>query len=264
MTTSTDVLDHSAVETSSNRTSGRRVAPRSSLPSGRAVVGGLLVALAALGTFIAYRDATEGPTTLFVVAAGDVDPGARLGPSDLRLESMQLPHGVDASAFPSIDELDGAVALAPIRAGELVQAGAIVPPGAGESESSPPSSEFSFAVERTRALNGALNRGERIDVLATYGSGDTARTHVVARNALVTDINNEVSDTIGSASTVTVTLALPSPNEVLEAAHATQVAQITLVRATKSAPETDEQLDVFAGPDGVVSDPDPNAGTGAP
>ena len=127
------------------------------------------------------------------------------------------------------------VALAPIRAGELVQASAVVLPGAGEDGASPAAREFSFAVDRTRALNGTLNRGERVDLLATYGSGEAARTHVMVRDALVVEIDNESDDTIGAAATITMSLALPTADDVLEAAHATQVGAITVVRTTKAA-----------------------------
>src|SRR5687768_720166 len=51
---------------------GRAVRRRSALPTGRAVVGGFLVALAALGIFAAYSSATAGPTTSYVVARRDL------------------------------------------------------------------------------------------------------------------------------------------------------------------------------------------------
>jgi Flp pilus assembly protein CpaB len=243
MTPSIDLHDQPTLDAARPALPDRRVTPRTSLPSARAVVGGLLVAVAALGTFVAYRAATGAPSTSFVVAASDIDPGTRVGPGVLRLETMRLPDSVGRGAFTDVASLEGAVALAPLREGELVQASAVVPAGAGTE----PSREFSFAVERTRALDGQLNRGERVDVLATYGSGDTARTHVVVRAALVTDVDNESGQTIGSATTVTVTLALTSPDDVLEAAHASQVAEVTLVRATKAGDDAGE-LDVYAGP----------------
>lgn len=244
MSSSTTLLEPEIADGADGVPAARRIQPRASLPSTRAVVGGLLVALAALGTFVAHRAATAAPTTAFVVAAADVAPGERLDPSRLRLEAMALPEGVGAGAFRSPDELDGAVAIAPLRAGELVQASAVLL----ESAASPPASELSFAVERTRALDGTLNRGERVDVLATYGTGDTAATHVVVADALITDIDNERRDAIGEASTITVILALPSPDDVLEAAHATQVAEITLVRTTK-APDAEATTDVYRGPE---------------
>ena len=94
---------------------------------------------------------------------------------------------------------------------------------------------------------------------STSGTGDTARTHVVVRAALVTDIDNESGQTIGSTSTVTVTLALTSPDDVLEAAHASQVAAVTLVRATKASGEASPR-DVYAGPDATGAPADPDAG----
>lgn len=257
----TDVLDHPVVPSSSGTTGtsepDRRVVPRASLPSGRAVLGGLLVALAALGTFLAYQGANGPPTTRYAVAVADLDPGTRLGADDIRLEPLDLPPDLAAGAFDDPAALDGAVTVAPVRAGELIQGSAVVPPGAGESAASPPAHEFSFAVDRTRAVNGSLNRGERIDLLATYGTGESARTHVVVRDALVVDIDNEASPTIGSAATITVTVALPSRDVVLEAAHAAQVAELTLVRATKGGADADEGASSFAGPGGSDAPPEP-------
>jgi Flp pilus assembly protein CpaB len=228
----------------------RTLARRTALPGGRAVVGGLLVAVAALGVYTAHRQGSAGPTTTYLVAAVDLDAGARLRAADLRPEPMQLPDTVSDGTFSTAADLDGAVTLAPLRAGELLQRSAVIPPGVGDTADAPPVSEFSFALERTRAVNGALNRGERVDLLATYGTSDTARTHVVVRDALVTDIDNDAGDTIGSASTVTVTLSLPSRDDVLEAAHATQVAEVTLVRATRAGrDDPSSSLEMFGGPD---------------
>jgi Flp pilus assembly protein CpaB len=235
MPTPTDVLAQQPATTPSNGSAPPVLRPRRRLPSGRAVVGALLIAAAALGSLLAYQGASSTPSTTYVVATTDIDPGERVTAETLRVEAIDLPDEVAGGAFVDASLLDGAVALAPIRAGELLQASALVLPGAGEDGTSPAVREFSFAVERTRALNGALSRGERVDLLATYGSGETARTHVIVRDALVVEIDNESEDTIGAAATITMSLAFPDPNDVLEAAHATQVGAVTVVRTTKAA-----------------------------
>jgi Flp pilus assembly protein CpaB len=238
MPTPTNVLAQQTAPTPPNGSAPPVIRPRRGLPSGRAVVGALLITAAALGTLLAYQGASTTPTTTYVVAAADLDPGERVSLDALRDEAIDLPESTRAGAFTDPSLLDGAVALAPIRAGELVQASAVVLPGAGEDAASPGAREFSFAVDRTRALNGTLNRGERVDLLATYGSGETARTHVIVRDALVVEIDNDSDDTIGAAATITMSLALPTSDDVLEAAHATQVGAITVVRTTKAADDS--------------------------
>src|SRR5438132_1082243 len=56
---------------------------RRALPSGRAVAGGLLVALALIGIYAAYTGATAPPRRSYVVAAHDIAVGSRLEPKDL-------------------------------------------------------------------------------------------------------------------------------------------------------------------------------------
>ena len=204
----------------------RTVRPRRGLPGGRAVLGGLLVTVAAVGTFAAYGDATAGPTTSYAVAAADLPAGHRIGPDDVSLRAMDLPSAVADRAFTSPDALAGAVALAPLAEGELVQAGALLPPGAGTE----PAAELSFAVPADRAVNGTLRPGERVDVLATYGTGAAAETVVVVRSALLLG-NDEGQEAIG-ASTRVLTVALDDPDDVLALTHATRAGEVTVVRAT--------------------------------
>ena len=121
----------------------------------------------------------------------------------------------------------GAVALAPIGEGELVQRSAVLTGGPSE-----PTREFSFPIDRDRALNGDLRSGERVDVLATYGSGTDAATTVLARDANVIRSADAKSGTLGSSGKLIITLALASADQLLDAAHAAQVASITVVRST--------------------------------
>ncbi len=69
---------------------GPTVRPRRGLPSGRAVVGGFLVALAAIGVFAAYTSATAEPVTEYVVAARDLTPGEQLTSGDVELVAIDL------------------------------------------------------------------------------------------------------------------------------------------------------------------------------
>ncbi|HEX2851399.1 MAG TPA: SAF domain-containing protein [Acidimicrobiales bacterium] len=141
----------------------RTVRRRQSLPSGRAVIGGFLVAAAALGIYVAWARATAGPTARYVVAARDLAVGSHIAAGDLALVPMDLPPRVAArAAFRDPARLVGATVVGPIHADELVQAGDVVRGGAG-----PDALEISFGVDASRALAGHLAEGETVDVDAT-------------------------------------------------------------------------------------------------
>ncbi|HEX9993902.1 MAG TPA: SAF domain-containing protein [Acidimicrobiales bacterium] len=222
----------------------RTIRGRRALPGGRAVLGGLLVAVAAVGTFAAYGNATAGPSTSYAVATADLPAGHRVEPADLELRRMDLPASVAGRAFTSADAVVGAVTLAPLAAGELVQAGALVPPGGAPA----PAAELSFAVPVDRAVNGTLRPGERVDVLATYGTGGAAHTMVVVRGALLL-ADDEGEQAIG-ASTRVLTLALEDPDDVVRVTHAVRAGEVTVVRATTASGATGTIDDYRPGEDG--------------
>ena len=181
------------------------------------------------------------------MAANDLPIGHRLTAADLRVQAGATPrrHRRRAS-FDSVAGAVGGVTLAPLRAGDIVQRSAVLAPatpaatGAGSSRS--PS-------ERERVLDGALQPGEHVDVLATYGSGDGAFTNVVARDVALVDIDaGAKSAAIGSSTKLTFTVALSDADDVLRLAHATQVAPITLVRTSGSSATGSGGLDTVHSP----------------
>jgi Flp pilus assembly protein CpaB len=208
---------------------GRRTArSRPGLPSGRAVVGGLLVTVAALVVFAAYAGATTGPTRTAMTVRADLPAGHRLSSDDLERVAVDLPPRTTSATFDDIDALVGAVTLAPLSAGDLVQRSAILPGG----EAGTPRHEFSFPVERERAVNGSLRAGESVDILATFGSGPDAYTVVLARPATVVAVQDGGRGGLSSGAGLVLTVGLGSAEQVLDVAHASQVAALTVVRST--------------------------------
>jgi Flp pilus assembly protein CpaB len=185
------------------------------------VVGGFLVAAALVGLFAAYARVEAGPSQSYVVARHPLAAGTRLHASDLGLEPMNLPAGVRARAFGRIAELLGTTLLSPLEKGELIQASSVAatPPGGAARV-------VSFPVDRGRL--GRLKQGERVDVVATYGTGTDAYTAVVLREALVTEIDRAGSSLGDSGSTV-LTVAVDDPADELAMAHALQLAKLTVV-----------------------------------
>jgi len=205
----------------------RSVRRRTSLPGGRAVVGGFLVALSALGIYGAYTQAAAGPTTSFVVARRDVAIGARLTTDDLRLEVMELPDTLaNGSAFKSVATLVGATTVGPVRKGDLVQASDVVEKRSGTAEL-----EVAFALESSRAVAGSLRPGELVDVLATFGAGGDAYTVTVVSRARILDAR-PAGGPLAGGDTDIIRLALTSGADALAITHAVNVGDVTLVRAT--------------------------------
>ena len=104
----------------------RLLTRRRNLPSGRAVVGGFLIALAALGTFVAARGTGGGPSHHYVVVAHDVIAGTTLRASDLRTEAVDLPNEMAGRAFTDPAAVVGTVTTTALANGELVQASSVV------------------------------------------------------------------------------------------------------------------------------------------
>ena len=204
----------------------RPLTRRRALPGGRAVVGGFLVALAALGIFAAYTSATAPPTTGYAVARHDLPLGTRIGPGDLALLPMELPPESAAGAFSDARRLVGRIVVGPIHKGDLIQGGDVV-----DKQSGPDEIELSVPVEADRALAGALRPGEEVDVVATFGSGAEAFTALVVRAARVIAVN-QGRGPLPAGSAETVTVAVRRGDDALAIVHALNTGQIALIRTS--------------------------------
>ena len=204
---------------------GRPIASRRSLPGSRAVVGGLLVAAAAVGLFAVASKAGHHPAHSYVVAAHGLAAGTRLQAGDLATASMALSPAARARAFDDPAGLVGTTLLTALEPGELVQASAVVAK-VGEAGSR----EMSFSVERGH-LSPAINAGETIDLMATYGTGNDAYTVGVARGVLVVGLERGRSG-LGETGPVLVTVALDEAADAVALAHAAQAGKLTVIRTT--------------------------------
>jgi Flp pilus assembly protein CpaB len=205
----------------------RTIARRRGLPSGRAVTGGFLMALAALGVFVAARGAGQKSTHEYVVAAHEVTAGTRLSDADLSTAALELPGGLASHAFTSRQSVVGQVAVAHLSAGDLVQSSVVAAGDAADARM-----QLSIPVERARALDGTLEPGERVDVLATYAGDGNGNTIVVARDAEVRRVDNGARNALSASDNSVLVLAVNDPDAALAVAHASQAGKITIVRAT--------------------------------
>ncbi|MDQ6726544.1 MAG: SAF domain-containing protein [Actinomycetota bacterium] len=193
------------------------------------MVGGLLVAVAAVGMFAASSRSGAGPRRSYVVATHALAAGARLQSSDLQLVPMDLGAALRTHAFESPQPLLGTTLVVPLGSGELVQASAVV---ARKGDAA--SREMSFTLERGQVSPG-VKEGERADLLANWNTGSDAFTSVVVRQALIVAIERPRTSS-GDTGPATVTVSVDDPNDVLALASAVQLAKITLVRATGAPP----------------------------
>ncbi|MEX2549508.1 MAG: hypothetical protein WD638_04715 [Nitriliruptoraceae bacterium] len=212
----------------------RRIRPARSLPGGRAVVGALLVAAAAVVTFAAYLEATAAPKATFVVAREPVEVGTRLASLDEvseRFGTVALDvTGVVAERLIESDELStliGQAVVSPLQAGDLLTRTQLLDDGGLEDGHS-----LSFALPRPAAVAGELRPGERIDVLATYGSGAEAYTTYVVRGVPLVRVAAPDGGALGSSADLTLTIVVPGTSEVQAVGHAVHSAEVFIARST--------------------------------
>ncbi|CAM8634298.1 pilus_cpaB, Flp pilus assembly protein CpaB [Acidimicrobiia bacterium] len=208
-----------------------RVRPR---PNGRSLAGALLVTLAAVGAFWVAGADSAPPTQSVLVARRPLSPGEQLTSSDLEIRKVTILDGFDTHTYSDPAQVIGGAMLAPLGKGELLQRSAVLT----DASAKVGALEFSFPIDRERAMNGELRPGETIDLLATYGTGIDAVTTVLARNALVRQLDKQNDGTMGATGRVVLTIGLATADELLNAVHAAQVAGLTAVRSTGAGPST--------------------------
>jgi hypothetical protein len=211
---------------------------RTPLPNGRAVAGGLLVAVSALGVAAAHLASAPDPRRTYVVAAEPIVPGTVVDAAQLTTTRLDLTGAVDQRSFQDPAAIEGAVALDPIAPGELVQAGDLLVEGS--EPGGEPRPEISVALARDRAVDGRLVAGDVVDLLATYGTGDSGSTQRIAHRSAVRAVTTDGDGGFAGGALVTITVALADDTELLAATHAARQDALTLVRSTGTAGAPDE------------------------
>lgn len=208
----------------------RRVDRRRRLPGSRAVVGGLLVAVAAVASFAAYTGSHRAPHQLYAVAARPLRSGARIGSGDVALVALNVPDaGVRRGLFGSVTPLLGASVITSIDAGALIESSAVVGRGGA-----PGTREISMTLDRSRAVGGTLKAGEYVDVLGTFGNGADSYTAIIAPHVRVLTISSSTGP-LGDNRTQVIVLAAPDGTTAEALADAGVAAQVTLVRAAEQS-----------------------------
>ena len=209
---------------SRRRSRGGLVAGRGAvLPGSRAIVGALLCTVAALITFGAYARANRPPTTKYLVATRNLEPGAAIVLSDVEAVAMELPDSLSRRALGPSVSLENAVVLGPVAKGELFQVGNLIKK-AGGSESR----ELSFPIDSAFAAAGRLRPGDRIDVFANHGDvADPIASDllIIATSALPEGVSN-------TRGTIVITVAYDGSFDGAELLGAAQTLKLSLIRRT--------------------------------
>lgn len=196
---------------------------RSPLPTGRAVIGALLLAAAAVAVFSAWLATSRTAGGQWVVATRYLPAGTRLGVGDLRTETIQLPRGATSEdAFSHPGDLVGRTLAAPLAQGELVQVTGLVRAG-GNPTLRP------VTVTVDPADLSTLMPGQLVDVLVTEGTGSSASTTVVVRGAVVMSVSSSSTSALSSSNQVPVTLGVRTFGEVAALVEAQQAGTLNVV-----------------------------------
>ena len=179
----------------------RHLVRRSTLPSGRAIAGGLLVALSGLGLVTAQRSANDDPGTRYVVATADIVAGERITAHQLGVAPLDLVDELRAGAVLNPDQVVGRIALTSIRRHTLVDRRDV---GDAPPREDGPERRVTIEVEPARARDGALRSGDVVDVVATGSEPGT--TQVIIDGALVERVGDGGGEGIGRTDRVLLTL----------------------------------------------------------
>jgi hypothetical protein len=181
--------------------SAGRLGTRVALPRGRAVVGGLLVALAAIGLLLAHQAATRQQVTSWLVARHTIAAGARIRSTDVAFAPMDLYRGTAQRAFHTSGGVLGATAKTEVAAGELLQRSDI----GSRRTATGPARRLTLDLTPSQALDGSVVGGDRVDIVSS--GDDPGTTKVIAHRVLVVSVRHP-SAGLGSTDAVRLTLVV--------------------------------------------------------
>ncbi len=174
------------------------------LPSGRAVLGGLLVSLAIVAVLVASRIGEDATFQSVVIAEQDLTPGTVIEPQHISQVRMRLAE--DANFVVSSPEsVIGSVVLGPVGEDEFLQVSNIA---AGGPETVPAGlAEVSIEIEPSRAP-ARLASGELVSLLATFDDAEGSRTTLIADRVVVLSYSsNDGADFSGGDSVLRLGVA---------------------------------------------------------
>lgn len=194
----------------------------------RTILGLVLFAAALL----IGRSMLEGAKTTVQVwaAAQDLRQDETLDPAELVPAEVKLPADVAAAYAHASEDLQGAVLTRPVVAGELIPRAWLASGAAATAGRS-----MTIPVTPEHAVGGRLRPGDRVDVYATFDSGDVrARTALLVRAVEVLDVVETGGLVVGEEAVVGVTVAV-TPSEATRLAFAIRTAELDVALVSGAA-----------------------------
>jgi pilus assembly protein CpaB len=188
------------------------------------MIGVVALALGAAVALIVYKNLQRGgsssnePGADVIVAADDIQVGARIEEHDLRTvkyPSSALPGGT----YSARSKVLGRGVILPISKGEFILPSKLAPENAGSGLPSliPPGMRaVSVRVNEVVSINGFVGPGTRVDVLLTgtpNGSSENQTTTVLQNVAVIAAGNRLERNAAGDAQNTPVITLLVSPDD---------------------------------------------------
>ena len=204
------------------------------------MIGVLALALGALVSVSVYRNllgrgpVNAEPGTNVVVAADDIQVGARIEERDVRL--VKYPASALPAGTPSkLSQVLGRGVILPISRGEFVLPSKLAPEnaGAGLPALIPPGMRaVSVRVNEVVSVAGFVGPGTRVDVLLTgtpNGSSESQTTTVLQNVAVIASGHTLERNAAGEAQNTPVITLLASPEDAERLTLASAEGKIQLV-----------------------------------
>ncbi len=205
------------------------------LMGGLAIAVGLLVSASVYNKLRAGLGASNEPGVNVVVAADDLQVGAKVGDNDVRV--LRFPQStVPPGAYGSKDKVLNRGVVLPIGKGEFILPSKLAAANAGAGLSSliPQGMRaVTIRVNDVVSVAGFVQPGSRVDVMSTSASGNERLTTTVLENVAVIAVGKNLSRTSGpeaptTAQSASVITLLVSPDDAQKLALASQEGRIQL------------------------------------
>jgi Flp pilus assembly protein CpaB len=191
--------------------------------------GWVIMILSALIAAVVFLFVTNQADKTFsvLVAARDIQSGQTVDQSMFRetkvtLDSSQVNRLI---LFADRSRVTGFTASGPIKQGDLVAKAALIAPATGQNERA-----MSIPVEKTRAANGVLVVGDRVDIVFV------GEAPLFVPNLQVLAVADNAGGGLGAANTFVVTVAV-DPDEAVQISTAINSnGKFDVIRSTAATP----------------------------
>ena len=188
------------------------------------MIGVLALALGAFVSLLVYKNlegkgsSSNEPTTDVIVAAGDIQVGARIEDRDVRIAKFPA-GGLPGGFYSKKSQVLGRGVIIPVTKGEFILPSKLAPENAGSGlPSLIPTGMRAVSVRVNEVVSNAgfVGPGTRVDILLTgtpNGSSEPQTTTVLQNVAVIASGHNLERNAAGEAQNTPVITLLTSPED---------------------------------------------------